>query len=144
VISVAQPGAEGSRELANRLGDGVFYADANGDGSFTVETDPLYELGDAFVGGGDFVEARPLPPTEGVNRWQVAFRLTEDAANRLEIATQRAADRFPPQDRIAVVVRERVIAAPIVNAAISSGSGTVTMPSREEAERLAELMTQGG
>ncbi len=143
VISVTQPGAVDSQELANRLGNDVFYADVNGDGSFTAETDPLYQLGDPFIGAGDFVEARALPPTGGVNQWRVTFQLTDDAANRLEAATQRAVDGVPPQDQIAVVVKERVIAAPIVKAAISSGSGTVAMPSREEAERLAELMTQG-
>ena len=121
VLSVTQPGDADATELVNRLGRDVFYGDLDGNGSFTVGSDSLYVLGDAFVGAGDFVEARVVPPSGGVDRWRVDFRLSADVGGRLETATTSAVGLFPPQNQIAVVAGDRVVVAPTVDEPITSG-----------------------
>lgn len=128
----------------DRLGRDVFYEDVDGDGSFTAVSDALYVLGDAFVGAGDFAEARVVAPPADVARWQVSFSLSADAGDRLATATARAVEASPPGNQIAVVVEDRVVIAPTVNEPVTSGSGVVTAASRAEAEEIAHLMLEGG
>ncbi len=97
-----------------------------------------YRLGPAFFTEDQVASASAVSPDDGLT-WVVDLTLDADGTKGLESATNRALG-VQPEGRIATVVDGRVVAAPVVRAAIDSGRIELSGFTHDEAQHLADQL----
>jgi preprotein translocase subunit SecD len=107
-----------------------------------------FVLGPVVISGEDFENAGAVLGSQGqlgaVSQWSVTFELDGDGAERFADATTQAVGAPPPTDQIAIVVDRVVISSPMVQSAITGGSGEITGNfSEQEAKDLATQLNAG-
>lgn len=112
--------AEGAPAPSGEL---VSFVDNDGDGRYRPDIDTKVLLGPARVSGTDVKSATaaqvPRSPS-APGGWVVEFALTGPGAGRLSAATSRLLGR-----QLAIVVDGIVVSAPVVQARISGGRGSI-------------------
>ncbi|MFD0903119.1 SecDF P1 head subdomain-containing protein [Actinomadura sediminis] len=98
-----------------------------------------------LLGSGGFrvarVDALKTVPPESTGSWGVEIRLTGDDAKAFARLTEQAAAE-PPGRRIAILVDERIVAAPMVNEPVRGGEIMITGNyTRAEVDDLVERIT---
>jgi protein-export membrane protein SecD len=105
-----------------------------------------YVLGPVVISGDNFEKASAgLPQSQfGVSQWTVTFQLDSDGSKKFADATTKAVSSPTPLNQIAIVVDRVVISAPVVQGAITGGSGEITGDfSEQEAKDLATQLNAG-
>jgi preprotein translocase subunit SecD len=113
--------------------------DQDGDGRFTEDDDPKFELGPVELRGREIVEADARPDPESSFNWIVHFRLREQSVYGFNLATTRLVGW-----RLAVLVDGVVLAAPEVSRPINSVDGVIAGGlSKWQARDLAASLASG-
>jgi preprotein translocase subunit SecD len=97
-----------------------------------------YRLGPAFFTEDQVASASAVSPDDGLT-WVVDLTLDTDGTQGLETATMHALG-VQPEGQIATVVDGRVVAAPVVQAAIDSGRIELSGFTQDEAQHLADQL----
>ena len=97
------------------------------------------QLGPAFLTETDISRAEATQiggggPSATVE-WAVAYELTPGGTDALAAVTSRALDKPAPRNQIAIVVDGVVVSAIAVQAAVTSGEGTITGNFNEDSAR---------
>lgn len=113
-----------------------------------IETDRFVEtglrtylLGDVILTERDVIDATAIEDIDGPSGVSVSIQFTKDGGARFEEATARSINR-----RIALLVDDEIMSAPVVMSAISGGNARITMgrgdpeEMRREANELARRL----
>jgi preprotein translocase subunit SecD len=118
--------------LANKT---VVYASSSG---------AKYVLGPIIISGTDIKKATAIlqqaTQTSLQSGWAVNFQLNGPGAAKFATATQQAVTAQPPTNQIAIAVDREIISSPVVQGAITGGSGVITGSFTEQ--RAKDLATQ--
>jgi preprotein translocase subunit SecD len=121
----------------------VTFEDTNGDGFFTPGKDPIYKLEGIVITGADLKKAvaqfQTASQTSTQAGWEVSFTLNGEGARKFGDATTKLVGRG-----LAIVLDNTVISAPIVQGAITGGSGVITGNfTADDAKNLAVVLNSG-
>jgi preprotein translocase subunit SecD len=103
-------------------------------------------LGPVIITGGNMTKATAVYQSSGTSlpQWEVQFTLDGDGAKAFGAATTTAVTATPPQNQIAIAVDRTIRSDPVVQSAITGGTGQITGGfSEEEAKDLATLLNAG-
>jgi preprotein translocase subunit SecD len=118
--------------LANKT---VVYASSSG---------AKYVLGPIIISGTDIKKATAIlqqaTQTSLQSGWAVNFQLNGPGAAKFATATQQAVTAQSPTNQIAIAVDRKIISSPVVQGAITGGSGVITGSFTEQ--RAKDLSTQ--
>jgi preprotein translocase subunit SecD len=103
-----------------------------------------YQLGPVVITGADIKKASAAlqggTQTQISTQWVVNFDLTGSGSDAFSDITTKAVSATPPENQIAIVVDRKIISAPVVQSAITGGSGFIQGSFTEESAR--DLATQ--
>jgi preprotein translocase subunit SecD len=115
----------------------VWYPDEQGD---------AVHLGPVTITGGNITNARAALSggSQSVAEWLVNFELDGDGTQKFADATRLAVTQPPPQNQIAIAVDRKIISNPVVQGAITAGSGQISGNFTEQsAKDLAAILNAG-
>jgi protein-export membrane protein SecD len=82
--------------------------------------------------------------SQSLAQWVVDFQLDGSGSDAFANATTQAVSQASPQNQIAIAVDEKIISNPVVQSAITQGSGQITGGfSEQEAKDLAAILNAG-
>jgi preprotein translocase subunit SecD len=132
------------------------YYDANKNGVFDDGTESKYEVGPVVITGANLkkVSAQYLSASQlqgGTPGWRVTFSLDKDGSAAFGKATTKLAALYssnpsspPVTAQLAILVDKVIVSSPVVQQAITSGSGEITGGfSESEAKDLAVVLQSG-
>jgi len=99
-----------------------------------------YTLGKVELDGTHVTEVKPVL-REGAG-WVVGLTLDDEGGRTFGRITSALTTKTPPQNQLAIVVRDRVVSAPAVLSAITGGKLEISSKfTQKEAEQLAQEIT---
>ena len=118
-------------------GNEVWYPDEQGN---------AVHLGPVTITGGNITNARAALSggSQSVAEWLVNFELDGEGTQKFADATRLAVTQPPPQNQIAIAVDRKIISNPVVQGAITAGSGQISGNFTEQsAKDLAAILNAG-
>jgi protein-export membrane protein SecD len=120
-------------------GESVVYLDEQGN---------KVRLAPVVLTGGNIRQAAAQlsggTPENPLVEWMVTFDLDGPGSDAFATATNQAVASPPPQNQIAIVVDRTIISNPVVQSAITGGSGQITGNfTEDEAKELATILNAG-
>jgi preprotein translocase subunit SecD len=126
------------------------YQDDNGNGVFDPGVDRKLSLGPRVISGAELTKATAVFVSTsqitngGTAGWQVQFSLNKDGSKAFASATTAMVSKPTPTNQLAVVLDGAVVTAPVVQGAITGGTGVITGQfSEPEAKNLAVVLNSG-
>lgn len=131
------------------------YLDQNGNGRLDP-TEAKYELGPVVITGANLKKATAVyvsssQVTSGPTGWQIDFSLDKSGTAAFAAATQKANSYYqqnptnpPPQAQIAILVDKVIISSPVVQGAITGGSGTISGGFTQQSAQSLAVELQSG
>jgi preprotein translocase subunit SecD len=131
------------------------YLDSNNNGVFDEGTDPKYQVGPVVITGANLTKAAAvfLSASQltqgGTAGWRVNFTLDKPGsaafgAETTKLAKIYATNPNDPTAQLAILVDKAIVSSPVVQGAITNGSGEITGGFTEaEAKDLAVVLQSG-
>jgi preprotein translocase subunit SecD len=116
---------------------------------FRRGTDPIYQLGPIVITGADLTKAQAQflsasNTNSGNTGWQVAFTLDKTGTKAFADETTKLVSAPAPTNELAIVLDGVVVSSPVVQGAITGGSGVITGQfTAPQAKNLALVLQSG-
>jgi preprotein translocase subunit SecD len=111
------------------------------DGTTKYQLGPVVLTGDQVSGATAVLNTGS---TSSVGGWEINFTLNSAGSKAFADATTAAVSQTAPRNEIAIVVDRQVISSPVVQSAITGGSGVITGSfSEQDAKNLATELKAG-
>jgi preprotein translocase subunit SecD len=125
------------------------YQDSNNNGLFD-EGETKYVLGPRVISGAELTKATAVFVSTsqitngGTAGWQVQFSLNKAGSKAFADATTAMVSKPAPTNQLAVILDGAVVTAPVVQGAITGGTGVITGGfSESQAKNLAVVLNSG-
>ena len=138
-LTCQTPEEQDSKACQNGAQDAndVWYPDQQGN---------AVHLGPVVITGANITKAQATltGDSQSLAQWVVDFQLDGPGSDAFANATTQAVNQASPQNQIAIAVDEKIISNPVVQSAITQGSGQITGGfSEQEAKDLAAILNAG-
>jgi protein-export membrane protein SecD len=138
-LTCQTPEEQDSKACQNGAQDAndVWYPDEQGN---------AVHLGPVVITGANITKAQATltGDSQSLAQWVVDFQLDGPGSDAFANATTQAVNQASPQNQIAIAVDEKIISNPVVQSAITQGSGQITGGfSEQEAKDLAAILNAG-
>jgi preprotein translocase subunit SecD len=125
------------------------YQDGNGNGVFD-EGETKYVLGPRVISGAELTKATAVFVSSsqitsgGTPGWEVQFNLNKEGSKAFADTTTAMVSKPSPTNELAVVLDGSVVTAPVVQGAITGGTGVITGGfTEQQAKNLAVVLNSG-